>query len=162
MIDIKEKVEIGKSLAGLKLGSSLSIFLSEIDTIIDGNNVPWTVFIEQNNSGKLLYKLPNNNGYIIYVKEPKLELGFTEKGNLCYLRAGLGYLGEIFKGGVKVGSKLSEINHELYLDETEDAHFLVENKKIIDGIMFFAGGVSLEESPSTIIDEVKVYNFDIE
>ena len=129
MIDIKKNVEIGKSLAGLQLGSNLSIFLPYIDTVIDGEDVPWTVMIEQNNNGKLLYKIPDNNGFIVYVNMPKLELGFTEKGNLYYIRAGVGYLGEIFKG-VKIGSKISEIKNQLYLDDTEDVMFrFLEFKK---------------------------------
>lgn len=161
MIDIKKNVEIGKSLAGLQLGSNLSIFLPYIDTVIDGEDVPWTVMIEQNNNGKLLYKIPDNNGFIVYVNMPKLELGFTEKGNLYYIRAGVGYIGEIFKG-VKIGSKISEIKNQLYLDDTEDVHYLVENGERIEGIMFFAGGLEVEEDPDAIIEEVKIYNFDIE
>ena len=162
MIDIRENVEIGKSLAGVKLGSKLSLFLHDIDNIVDGDVTPWVVDIEQNNFGKLLYKLPNNNGFIIYVNAPKLEFGFTENENLYYIRAGSGYVGDIYKGGVKIGSKLSEINHKLYLDDTEDVHFLVENGNLVDGIMFFAGGLDIEEDPEAIIDEVKIYNFDIE
>jgi len=161
MTDIKKKVEIGKSLAGVQLGSNLSMFSPYIDTIVDGNEVPWTIMIEQNNNGKLLYKMPNNNGFIIYVSTPKLELGFTGKENLYYIRAGVGYMGEIFKD-VKIGSKISEIKHELYLDDTEDVHYLVENGKRIEGIILFAGGLEVEEDPDAIIEEVKIYNFDIE
>ena len=161
MINIKEKVEIGKSLGGLKLGSKLSIFLPYIDMIVDGNEVPWTTAIEKNNNGTLLYKIPNNNGFIIYVNKPNLELGFTTKENLFCIRAGAGYIGEIFKN-VAIGNKISEIKNELYLDDTEDVHYLAENGKRIEGIMFFAGGLAVEDDPDAIIEEVEVYNFDIE
>ena len=70
-------------------------------------------------------------------------------------------MGEIFKG-VKIGSKISEIKNQLYLDDTEDVHYLVENGERIEGIMFFAGGLEVEEDPDAIIEEVKIYNFDIE
>ena len=162
MINIYEKAEVGKSLAGLKLGENLIKFLPSVDRLVNGNTIPWSVNMEHDNKGVLLYVLPENNGFIIYVKKPKFELGFTEKGNLCSITAGNGFLGDIFDGGVKIGSKISQINHELYLDDTEDVHYLIEGDDIIKGILFYAGGLELDEDPNAIIEEVKVFDFDID
>jgi len=77
-LDIHAKAEIGKSLAGFALGEKLQSFLHFIDKTVDGNVKEWTVDLALDNTGVLLYEIPNNNGYIIYFSEPKLELGFTE------------------------------------------------------------------------------------
>ena len=161
-LDIHAKAEIGKSLAGFTLGKKLESFLHFIDKTVDGNVKEWTVDLALDNTGVLLFEIPNNNGYIIYFSEPKLELGFTEKGTLCDISAGAGYKGEIFDGGIKIGSRIGDIDHALVLDDTEDVHYLADEKgQFMDGIFFFSGGLELEEDPDSIIEEVRVYNYNL-
>lgn len=161
-LDIHAKAEIGKSLAGFKLGEKLESFLPYVDQSVDGNKVPWTVYLALDNTGVLLYEIPNKNGHIIYFSEPRLELGFTEEGILCAIIAGTGYQGEIFEGGIKVGSRIGDIDHALVLDDTEDVHYLADDKgRFIEGIYFVAGGLELEEDPDAIIEEVRVYNYNL-
>ncbi|MGP9689027.1 hypothetical protein ACT3TH_07695 [Psychrobacter sp. AOP22-C1-C5] len=161
-LDIHAKAEIGKSLAGFTLGDKLESFLPYVDQSVDGNKVPWTVYLALDNTGVLLFEIPNNNGYIIYFLEPKLELGFTEKGTLCDISAGAGYKGDIFEGNIKIGSRIGDIDHALVLDDAEDIHYLADNEgQIIEGIYFVAGGLELEENPDAIIEEVRVYNYNL-
>ena len=45
------------------------------------------------------------------------------------------------------------------MDDSEDVHYLADDKgQIIEGIYFVAGGLELEEDPESIIEEVKIYN----
>ena len=158
-LDIHAKAEIGKSLAGFTLGEKLESFLPSVDQIVDGNEVPWTVYLALENTGVLLYEIQNKNGYIIYFSDPELTLGFTEQGTLCVIIASTGYQGEIFEGGIKIGSRIGDIDHALVLDDSEDVHYLADDKgQIIEGIYFVAGGLELEEDPESIIEEVKIYN----
>ena len=161
-LDIYAKAKIGKSLAGFTLGEKLQNFLHYVDKTVDGNEESWTVDLVLDNTGILLYELPNKNGHKIYFSEPQLELGFTNTGTLCVIIAGKGYKGDIFEGGVKIGSRISDINHDLVLDDTEDVHYLSDNKgQFIDGIYFVAGGLEVEEDPEAIIEEVRVYNYNL-
>lgn len=161
-LDIHAKAEIGKSLAGFTLGEKLRNFLHYVDKTVDGNIEEWTVDLALDNTGVLLYEIPNNNGYTIYFSEPKLELGFTEKETLCVIIAGAGYKGDIFEGNIKIGSRIADINHALVLDDTEDVHYLADNEgRFIDGIYFVAGGLEVEEDPDSIIEEVRVYNYNL-
>lgn len=161
-LDIYAKVEIGRSLAGFTLGEKLQNFLHYIDRTVDGNEEPWTVDLALDNTGILLYELPNKNGHKIYFSEPKLELGFNKNGTLCVIIAGAGYKGDIFEGNIKIGSRIADINHALVLDDTEDVHYLADNEgRFIDGIYFVAGGLEVEEDPDSIIEEVRVYNYNL-
>lgn len=161
MLDINAKAEIGKSLAGLELGSKLSMYLPYVDTIVDGNETPWSVHIQLNNTGRLLYKLPDNKGAILYINRPKLELIFNENEILVSIRASYGYLGEVFEGGIKIGSRIGDIKHPLILDDTEDVHYLANGEDIIEGILFFAGGLEVDEDPDSLIEEVRVYDYSL-
>ncbi len=161
-LDIYAKAEIGKSLAGFTLGEKLESFLPYVDQIVDGNVKEWTVDLALDNTGVLLFEIPNNNGYIIYFSEPKLELGFTEKGTLCDISAGAGYKGDIFESNITIGSRIGDIYHALVLDDAEDIHYLADNEgQIIEGIYFVAGGLELEEDPDSIIEEVGIYNYNL-
>lgn len=160
MLDINAKAEIGKSLAGFKLGSNLSIYLPFVDKIIDEHLVAWSVDIELDNEGVLLYKFKDGES-ILYVCEPRLELLFNNKGILFSIRASHGYLGEIFEGGIKIGSRIGDIKHPLILDDTEDVHYLANGENVIDGILFFAGGLEVDEDPDSIIEEVRVYDYSL-
>ena len=159
-LDIHAKAEIGKSLAGFTLGEKLEIFLPYVDQSVDGNKVPWTVYLALENTGVLLYEIQNKNGYIIYFSDPELTLGFTEQGTLCVIIASTGYQGEIFEGGIKIGSRIGDIDHALVLDDTEDAHYLADDKgQFIDGIFFLAGGEEVIDNPDATIGVVRVYNY---
>ncbi len=161
-LDIHAKAEIGKSLAGFTLGEKLESFLPYIDQSVDGNKVPWNVDLVNNNEGVLLYKWGSSygNGYAIFFNSPDLELGFSEQGTLIFIQVGKGYQGEIFDGGIKIGSRIGDVDHALVLDDTEDAHYLADDKgQFIDGIFFLAGGLELEEDPNSIIEEVRIYNY---
>ncbi|MGP5118954.1 hypothetical protein [Psychrobacter alimentarius] len=161
-LDIHAKAEIGKSLAGFTLGEKLESFLHFIDKTVDGNVKEWTVDLALDNTGVLLFEIPNNNGYIIYFSNPKLEFSFNKQGTLCIIIAGTGYQGEIFEGGIKIGSRIGDIDHALVLDDTEDVHYLADEKgHFIEGIYFVAGGLELEEDPDAIIEEVRVYNYNL-
>jgi len=161
-LDIHANAEIGKSLAGFTLGEKLESFLHFIDKTVDGNIKEWTVDLALDNTGVLLYEIQNKNGYTIYFSDPKLELGFTEQGILCVIIAGAGYQGEIFEGGIKIGSRIGDIDHALVLDDTEDIHYLADNEgQFIEGIYFVAGGLELEEDPDSIIEEVRIYNYNL-
>ncbi|MDN5653354.1 MAG: hypothetical protein L0G51_12200 [Lactococcus lactis] len=161
-LDIHAKAEIGKSLVGFTLGEKLERFLPYVDQTIDGNKVPWTVYLALENTGVLLYEIQNKNGYRIYFSDPKLEFVFNKQGTLCIIIAGAGYQGEIFEGGIKIGSRIGDIDHALVLDDTEDVHYLADNReRFIEGIYFVAGGLELEENPDAIIEEVRVYNYNL-
>lgn len=163
-LDIYSKAEIGKSLAGFTLGEKLESFLHYVDKSVDGNKVPWDVDLVNNNEGVLLYKWGSSygNGYAIFFKDPTLELSFSEQGTLIFIQVGEGYQGEIFDGGIKIGSRIGDIDHALVLDDTEDVHYLADEKgRFIDGIFFFAGGLELEEDPDSIIEEVRIYNYNL-
>ena len=56
-LDIYAKAEIGKSLARFTLGEKLESFLPHVDQIVDGNEVPWTVYLALENTGILLYEI---------------------------------------------------------------------------------------------------------
>jgi hypothetical protein len=48
------------------------------------------------------------------------------------------------------------------LDDTEDVHYLADDKgQFIEGIYFVAGGLDLEEDPDSIIEEVRIYNYNL-
>ena len=161
-LDIHAKAEIGKSLAGFTLGEKLESFLPCVDQTIDGNDVPWNVDLVNNNEGVLLYKWDSSygNGYAMFFNSPDLNLGFSEQGTLIFIEAGEGYQGEIFDGGIKIGSRIADINHELVLDDTEDAHYLADDKgQFIDGIFFLAGGEEVTDNPDATIGVVRVYNY---
>ncbi|SJN25944.1 hypothetical protein [Psychrobacter sp. JB385] len=163
-LDIHAKAEIGKSLAGFTLGEKLQSFLHYVDQSVDGNKVSWNVDLVNNNEGVLLYKWGSSygNGYAIFFKYPTLELSFSEQGTLIFIQAGEGYQGEIFDGGIKIGSRIGDIDHALVLDDTEDVHYLADEKgHFIEGIYFVAGGLELEEDPDAIIEEVRVYNYNL-
>ncbi|MDQ8953131.1 hypothetical protein RFH42_09180 [Acinetobacter rudis] len=160
MLDINVKAEIGKSLAGLKLGSNLSMYLPYVDQIVDEHQVEWTIDIELDNKGILLYKFKDDES-ILYFSEPRLELFFSNKGILFSIRASYGYLGKIFEGGVKIGSRIGDIKHPLILDDTEDVHYLANGEDIIEGILFFAGGLEVDEDPDSLIEEVRVYDYSL-
>ncbi|WP_296245658.1 MULTISPECIES: hypothetical protein [unclassified Psychrobacter] len=163
-LDIHAKAEIGKSLAGFTLGEKLQSFLHYVDQSVDGNKVPWDVDLVNNNEGVLLYKWGSSygNGYAIFFKNPTLELSFSEQGTLIFIQAGEGYQGEIFDGGIKIGSRIGDIDHALVLDDTEDVHYLADEKgQFMDGIFFFSGGLELEEDPDSIIEEVRIYNYNL-
>ncbi len=161
-LDIHANAEIGKSLAGFTLGEKLESFLHFIDKTVDGNIKEWTVDLALDNTGVLLFEIPNNNGYTIYFSEPKIELGFTEKGTLCDISASAGYKGDIFEGNIKIGSRIGDIDHALVLDDAEDIHYLADNEgQIIEGMYFVAGGLELEEDPDSIIEEVRIYNYNL-
>ncbi|MGO2444949.1 MAG: hypothetical protein ACTH7W_09845 [Psychrobacter sp.] len=53
-LDIHAKAEIGKSLAGFTLGEKLEIFLPYVDQSVDGNKVPWTVYLALENTASTL------------------------------------------------------------------------------------------------------------
>lgn len=163
-LDIHAKAEISKSLAGFTLGEKLQSFLPYVDQTIDGNKVPWNVDLVNNNEGVLLYKWGSSygKGYAIFFKNPTLELSFSEHGTLIFIEVGEGYQGEIFEGGIKIGSRIGDIDHALVLDDTEDVHYLADDKgQFIDGILFFAGGLEVEEDPDAIIEEVRIYNYNL-
>ena len=41
-------------------------------------------------------------------------------------------------------------------------HYLADNEgRFIDGIYFVAGGLEVEEDPDSIIEEVRVYNYNL-
>jgi|26BtaG_2_1085354.scaffolds.fasta_scaffold35349_2 hypothetical protein len=163
-LDIHAKAEIGKSLAGFTLGKKLQSFLHYVDQSVDGNKVPWDVDLVNNNEGVLLYKWGSSygNGYAIFFKNPTLELSFSEQGTLIFIQVGEGYQGEIFDGGIKIGSRIGDIDHALVLDDTEDVHYLADEKgQFMDGIFFFAGGLELEKDPDSIIEEVRIYNYNL-
>ena len=145
-LDIHAKAEIGKSLAGFTLGEKLESFLPYVDQTIDGNKVPWNVDLVNNNEGVLLYKWGSSygKGYAIFFKNPTLELSFSEHGTLIFIEVGKGYQGEIFEGGIKIGSRIGDIDHALVLDDSEDVHYLADDKgQIIEGMYFVAGGLEL-------------------
>ena len=161
-LDIYAKAEIGKSLAGFTLGEKLESFLPYVDQTIDGNKVPWNVDLVNNNEGVLLYKWGSSygKGYAIFFKNPTLELSFSEHGTLIFIEVGKGYQGEIFEGGIKIGSRIGDIDHALVLDDTEDAHYLADDKEqFIDGIFFLAGGEEVIDNPDATIGVVRVYNY---
>ena len=163
-LDIHAKAEIGKSLAGFTLGEKLESFLPYVDQTIDGNKVPWNVDLVNNNEGVLLYKWDSSygNGYAIFFKNPTLELSFSEQGTLTFIQVGEGYQGEIFEGGIKIGSRIGDIDHALVLDDSEDVHYLADSAgQFIEGIYFVAGGLELEEDPDAIIEEVRIYNYNL-
>ena len=163
-LDIHAKAEIGKSLAGFTLGEKMERFLPYVDQTIDGNKVPWNVGLVNNNEGVLLYKWGSSygSGYAIFFKNPILELSFSEQGALIFIEAGKDYQGEIFEGGIKIGSRIGDIDHALVLDDTEDVHYLADDKgQFIEGIFFFAGGLELEEDPDSIIEGVRIYNYNL-
>ncbi len=161
-LDLHAKAEIGKSLAGFALGEKLQSFLHYVDESVDGNKVPWNVDLVNNNEGVLLYKWGSSygNGYAIFFKNPTLELSFSEQGTLIFIEVGEGYQGEIFDGGIKIGSRIGDIDHALVLDDTEDAHYLADDKgQFIDGIFFLAGGEEVIDNPDATIGVVRVYNY---
>jgi hypothetical protein len=163
-LDIHAKAEIGRSLAGFTLGEKLESFLPYVDESVDGNKVPWNVDLVNNNEGVLLYKWGSSygNGYAIFFKNPTLELSFSEQGTLTFIQVGKGYQGEIFEGGIKIGSRIGDIDHALVLDDSEDVHYLADDKgQFIEGIFFLAGGEELEEDPDSIIEEVRIYNYNL-
>ena len=161
-LDIHAKAEVSKSLAGFALGEKLQSFLHYVDESIDGNKVPWNVDLVNNNEGVLLYKWgsPYGNGYAIFFKNPTLELSFSEHGTLIFIEVGEGYQGEIFEGGIKIGSRIGDIDHALVLDDSEDVHYLADSAgKFMDGILFFAGGEEVMDNPDATIEAVRVYNY---
>ena len=163
-LDIHAKAEIGKSLAGFALGEKLQSFLHYVDESVDGNKVPWNVDLVNNNEGVLLYKWGSSygNGYAMFFNSHDLELGFSEHGTLIFIQVGKGYQGEIFDGGIKIGSRIGDIDHALVLDDAEDIHYLADNEgKFIEGIYFVAGGLEVEEDLESIIEEVSVYNYNL-
>ena len=161
-LDTHVKAEIGKSLAGFTLGEKPESFLHFIDKTVDGNIKEWTVDLALDNTGVLLFEIPNNNGYRIYFSDPQLEFVFNKRGTLYIIIAGTGCQGEIFEGGIKIGSRIGDIDHALVLDDTEDVHYLADDKgQFIEGIYFVAGGLKLEEDPDAIIEEVRVYNYNL-
>ena len=159
-LDIYAKAEIGKSLAGFQIGSKLELYLPYIHKTIDGKKLGWNINIPVNNEGILLYEWPElyGSGYSIFIKKPKIELIFTDKGNLCHIIVGQGYKGEIFDG-VKIGDKLADIKHDLVVDNTEPLHYLSDGQGgIIGGIYYAAGGLELADDPDAIIETVCVYD----
>lgn len=157
MLDIYKDAIVGKSLAGFNLGESLSDLLGIVDTIIDGNEIDWTVDLINSNSGILLYKFKEGGG-VMYFAHPNLELNFNAEGILCTIIAGDGYKGKIY-GDLGVGDKLGEIEHLLYLDDTNDVHYLCdENDDILPGIYFVAEGEPVDEEPDQIITQVCIYD----
>lgn len=86
MLDINAKAEIGKSLAGLKLGNNLSMYLPYVDQIVDEHQVEWTIDIELDNKGILLYKFKDDES-ILYFSEPRLELVQIKVFYLAYGQA---------------------------------------------------------------------------
>lgn len=161
-LDIHAKAKVGKSLAGLTLGNKLESFLPYVDKTVNGNVKEWTVDLALDNTGVLLFEIPNNNGYRIYFSDLQLEFVFDKQGTLYIIIAGTGYQGEIFKGGIEIGSRIGDIDHALVLDDTEDVHYLADDKgQFIEGIYFVAGGLELEEDPDAIIEEVRVYNYNL-
>ncbi len=138
-LNIYAKAEIGKSLAGFTLGQKLQSFLHYVDKTVDGNIEEWNVNLVLNNKGVLLYKWSLNygEGYSIFFKYPELELSFSKNGSLSFIQIGEGYEGEIFEGGIKLGSRIADINHDLVLDDTEDVHYLADDEgNFIEGIFF--------------------------
>ena len=163
-LDVYAKAEIGKSLAGFKLGEKLEKFMFLVDKVVSGDKIEWNVDLVRKNGGILLYEWSSNygGGYSIFFKNPKLELNFSKNGLLRFIQVGEGYEGEIFEGGIKIGSRIADINHDLFLDDTEDVHYLVDNKgQFIEGIFFVAGGEEVIENPDAIIEGVRVYNHDL-
>jgi len=46
------------------------------------------------------------------------------------------------------------------LDDTEDTHYLADDKgQFMDGIFFFAGGEEVIDNPDATIGVVRVYNY---
>jgi len=163
MLDIYAKAEIGKSLAGINLGEKLEIFLPYVDQKVDGKKVGWNIDIRINNEGILFYEWPKSygGGYSIFINDPKLELLFTNKGTLCHIMASEGYKGELIDG-VKIGDKLINIKHPLVLDDQEDVHYLSDGQGgVIEGIYFVAGGFEVGEYPNDVVEEVKVYDYNL-
>jgi len=116
------------------------------------------------NKGVFLYRWSSTygNGYSIFFKNPKLELNFSEKGTLVFIQVGEGYKGEVFEGGVKIGSRIADIKYNLVLDDTEDAHYLADDKgQFINGIYFLAGGEEVIDNPDATIGVVRVYNYNL-
>ncbi len=157
MLNICGDAVPGKSLSGFNLGESLSDLLGLADTIIDGNEIDWTVSLVNSNSGVLFYKFKEGGG-VMYFADPSLELNFNAEGLLCTIVAGDGYQGRIYNE-LSIGSKLGELDHFLYLDDTNDVHYLCDdNENILPGIYFIAEGEPVEEEPDQIITQVCVYD----
>ncbi|MBU5615820.1 hypothetical protein KPY62_01620 [Psychrobacter sp. TAE2020] len=161
-LDIYGKAEIGKGIAGIKFGDRIENFLPLVKTVVDGNKIPWTTDIYIDNESVLMYIVPNDNGNIIYFSNPELKLGFNAQGSLDVVIAGKGYKGEVFEGGVKIGSRIGDIKHPLVLDDSEDVHYLMdEDGEVIHGIYFVADGLEVDDDPDQKIQEVRVYNHDL-
>ncbi len=168
LIDKDAKTVVGKSLAGLQLGESIETFLPYIDTAIDGNEVPWSISVMNDNPGVTPYKIKNNQGYKIHINRQEIELLFSPKGFLRHIEVNEGYAdktvydGEIFEG-LKIGDKLADIKHPTYHCDPDEVHYLVDDDgEIIDGIWFFTASGELEEDPDQVILSVKVYDYSIE
>ncbi len=165
MLDIFAKAEVGKSLAGFTLGDKLDSFIPFVDKVVDGSITDWNIDLVLNNNGVLLYKWSElyGGGTSIFIDKPKIELLFTIGGLLQSITVSDYYNGEIFEGGIKIGSAIGEIKHPLVLDDTEDIHYLDDgNGGIIDGIYFVADGLEVDEDPEQKIQEARVYNYNID
>lgn len=163
-LDIYAKAKIGKSLAGFKLGEKLESFLPYIDQTIDENKVQWNVDILANNEGFLLCKWGESygNGFSIFLRDPKIEFSFSETGVLDFIQVGEGYEGEVFEGGIRIGSRIADIEHNLVLDDIEGAYYLADNEgRFINGIYFLVGGEQVIDNPNATILEVRVYDYSL-
>lgn len=154
MLDIYSDAKPGVSVAGFKIGSHLSLYESFVDRTLHESLVPWTVDLIRNNTGVLKYEF--YNGCIIYFSKPEIELQF-HWDFLIAISVGRGYLGQIYPG-VYIGNPIIDIKHSLYLDETDDVHYLCdEHENIISGIYFVADGLSTEDNPYQIITHANIH-----
>ncbi|GLS24773.1 hypothetical protein [Marinibactrum halimedae] len=161
IFNLSEKATIGKSLAGIELGTPLEFFLKDVKTIIDERSVKWTVNLTKDNVGLLLYKL-SSGGSFLYLNDGDLELGFNKQDFLISIEASCGYEGSIYED-VKIGDPLGKVKHQLYLDDANDVHHLCdENEEIIPGMYFIAGGVDLEDDPDQEIVGVCIYDWSLD
>ena len=122
------------------------------------------VDILANNEGFLLCKWGESygNGFSIFLRDPKIESSFSETGVLDFIQVGEGYEGEVFEGGIRIGSRIADIEHNLVLDDIEGAYYLADNEgRFINGIYFLVGGEQVIDNPNATILEVRVYDYSL-
>jgi hypothetical protein len=160
MIDITESAIAGQSIAGVRLGDKLDKYIQFVGQVLDEHSTPWTNSIAINNEGLLMYKYTNGET-TLYFKNSILELTFNSEDTLYMVTASNGFKGEVYEG-VKLGDPLASIDHPLYLDETDDVHYLCsEEGEIFPGIYFVADGANIDKYPNQKIKEVCVHNWDM-
>lgn len=158
MFCLNQNAEIGISLAGVELGEHLDSFLTSDVAVVNENDVEWNTSLTDDNEGLLFYKL-NGGGGQLYLNNSCLVLSFNEDNILVSIEANSAYQGYIYNN-IKVGDSLGKVSHRLYLDDTNDVHYLCdESENIIDGIYFIAEGERVEDDPEQVINGVCIYNW---